>query len=270
MNDKRRTKPGQFGDTGGIEFLEAGSRNAQPVPTPRGACAATFDRPHLAERDARMKAPCTRPHGHTGAHQNDRGVTWGATLTTRTTTTTLKRSTPMTREQLNKRMKELEARYIKPTAKRNTMPPTAYQPTGTLARAEHVVSLARRAPHGGFLPSQIARGMRDLESVGSDLLSLAERTWPSDQFGGYKKERTELTHQVSGLRATFTPGGPTPTFTQRNLDDALAAIHALLEPLKQAERMRALGMEHHKAAAREAENPTPPPARHPWETGTAA
>ncbi|MFE1266039.1 hypothetical protein [Streptomyces sp. NPDC058758] len=269
MTNKRRTKPGQFGDTGGIEFLEAGSRNAQPAPAPRGACAATFDRPHLAERDARMKAPCTRPHGHVGAHQNERGVTWGGTLTTRaTTTTTTKRSTPMTREQLNKRMKELEARYIKP-AKRSTMSAPAL-PTGALARAEHVVSLALKAPYGGFLPSQIARGLRDLESVGSDLLSLAERTWPGNRYCSYSRQRSELHRWVGDLRAAFAPGATTRTFTQQNLTDMVAAVRGILEPLQTAARLRALDVARLNSAAREAENPTPPPARHPWDTGTAA
>ncbi|MFD0457868.1 hypothetical protein ACFQ2H_21990 [Streptomyces violaceoruber] len=205
---ENRAGRGTFGNRGAREYAAPGDQRDQHVPA--GACGAVFDRP-AALRDARSQVPCTRPKGHTGTHENDRGMSWGArTTTTPTRRTTPNRSTPMNVTQLRARMRQLEATHINPTPTRSGAPTAVSRPVnGPLAQARRAVTLARKVPYGGFLPSQADRGLRDLANAASELLRLADTKWGS---GGpsCRQTRVYLANRVASLRSVWAVPSTTP------------------------------------------------------------
>ncbi|MBU5944909.1 hypothetical protein [Streptomyces sp. PAM3C] len=259
------TQRGTYGTHGAHEYVIPGDQQRQQAPA--GACGAVFDRIPQVARDARSQAPCIRPQGHTGGHENDRGMSWGARATTTPyTRSTTKRSIPMTREQLKARMRQLEDRYINPAPRRSTMSTTSVAPSGPLARAQRAVNLTGQAPYGGFLPSQAANGMRDLANAGAELLQLAQTSWGDGV--SHRQERAHLARLVANFRSLAVPGAPAPTFRHEDVTEMTRAVRALLEPLTEQQR-RNNHMKRRFAAAAAAQPPTAP-SLHPWDRGGTA
>lgn len=288
-------KLGNHRQMGNIEIGEGGTspdrglpRDGQTIGQPRpeelrnlpkGSCGAIFERAPLLARDSRTMSPCTLHRGHTGAHENAKGVSWGTRRASSTTSTrTQDRSTPVparTDAQRRARMQELEARMraqnaplIVTGAHRGYSAPS---PSGPVQRAVQAARLAQKPSDGtrDWLHSQLNVIVDHLERAGNDLIHHIEATCASvHSYHGQMRHFRGLVHVT---RVALAPGALTLSGQQQAVNELRKALRDLAQPLAEQERQSARAAAALAEASR-APRPQPAAARqeHPWFAGHVA
>ncbi|MFE9736521.1 hypothetical protein [Streptomyces sp. NPDC006477] len=259
------------------QALDLEVRSSQPhgVETrgATGSCGATFDRVPRDARNTRTLAPCHLTRGHTGSHENAHGVSWTSRAKqAMTLRAEPKKGTTVNTTDLKARMARMErqmnARSTKPAPARTTARRAAGGPVDAARRA---VDLATHdIPNCGWMPSQIAVGLRHLEDAGEKVLRLADTA----DLKAHAQKIATLRRQLVDVRNATLPGADVSALRQRDITNLAKAIEAVLKPLEEIQRsndvfVRAL------ADMREASlQPRRAPAQHPWaaeaHSGSAA
>jgi hypothetical protein len=248
-----------------LDTIETASQEARNLPP--GACGATFDRAPIAARNARTLAPCHLKRGHDGSHENDRGVSWTSRKTARTET---RRTTTMSSTaDLKARTKQM-ASLMNRRSEPSSIPVYARrEAAGPLKAARRAIDLAKDAPSGGFLPSQIATGLRELERVGTAVLRMAA---DDDTMTTYRAPQLAcLRQKLAEAHAVTMPGYTGPALQQRHLEGLRTALDALLTPLEARQQEHERWQRRLAAGAEAVKRPRPAPEPHPWDvSGDAA
>ncbi|MFJ7191461.1 hypothetical protein [Streptomyces bacillaris] len=229
-------------------------------PLPPNACRAVFNAPRLA-RDARTLRPCHLERDHPGKHTNSRGVTWSSRNTSRTKTT--RSDSPMNTADLKARTARIAAQMKRSAAPARRSSSTPYRPSGPLAAARRTVDLSRQdVPSQGWMPSQIAVGMRALEQAGEAVLRIASAD-PDVAFA-YRTQAGALRRKLLEVHALSLPGADTSTLRQKDIDGMAAAVNDLLVPLEARQKANEQWARQLARGAELADQPRPQPTPHPW------
>lgn len=232
---------------------------------PADACRAAYDRAPKAARNARTLAPCHLKRGHSGRHQNHRGVSWTSRGTT--TSTTTKRSTPMNTAELKAR----HARIASLIQRSNRAPST---PDYVTQRAARPLADARRAIDasktplsigGELMPSQLAYGMRELERTGDRILRMAAGDETTMRYRG--PQVATLRRKLQDAHAVNAPGYQGPDLRPRDLVGLRDALDTVLTPMEAQAREMDRVRRGIARAARMPQRPAPRPEPHPWDRG---
>lgn len=244
-----------------LDMIETASQEARNLPP--GACGATFDRAPIAARNARTLAPCHLKRGHDGSHKNDRGVSWTSRTTARTETrrTTTMASTADLKAR-TRQMASLMNRRSEPS------PTPAYarrEAAGPLAAARRTIDISKMplTSGGELLPSQVARGMRELEQAGDNVLRLALAD--KDVADSYRTQIATLRAKLAESRTVTMPGYNGPALRPRDLDGLRGAVDVLLVPLESRQQEHERWKRHLAVGAQQAKLPRRQPESHPWE-----
>ncbi|MDX3522376.1 hypothetical protein [Streptomyces scabiei] len=268
-------KPGSRRQMGNMEFHAQSAPDHEDVLTLRSdACGQIFKAPLLAQ-DARTLSPCMLARGHSGKHENAKGVSWGtrkdarhaptsAPPATRGRTTAVPGRTDAERKALMQRHIDQirDQRTDRQPAAAGT--PTPYEPRGPIAEAQRAVRLAN-SPSNDWLPSQLSVIVDKLDQAARNLAQYAEAR-------GGMTHRTQA-QQVNGLvlaaRTALAPGVANMAGQREAVETLRRAVADLIEPL--AEQQRFAQMEA-KALADPQPVRTAPPSipAHPWFTGHRA
>ncbi|MEU2162415.1 hypothetical protein [Streptomyces sp. NPDC019208] len=262
------------GPLGGMEIRsrQVGRRDDQDddEPLPAGACGTIFNPPRAVRSDPRFQAPCALKRGHSGKHENRKGVSWGGPVkrvTARPATTV--RSNPVTTptpkdlKARHERLRALMAPPAAPAAPARTSRPTAAH--GPAQEAQRAIELAR-PPQWGWMPSQRRIILRQLEQAGSTLMRHALANSPT--VAAHQPRTQHLDRLLADARSILTPASQVDVRqeTVKRLSDAISAMADHVAKEEQADRRFAQRL----ADAREAlAKPAPAPAPHPWFTGAS-
>ncbi|MGW1137621.1 hypothetical protein [Streptomyces zhihengii] len=245
--------------------LELDNEPSQPEARtlPADACRATFDRAPKAARNARTLAPCHLKRGHSGRHENDRGVSWTSRGTAPRTET--RSTTPVDAKTLNARhaqlAKTMQGRSSAPAA------PAYRPPTGPLAAARRAID-ASKTPlsiGGELMPSQLAYGMRELERTGDEILRLAAGDETTMRYRG--PQVATLRRKLQDAHAVNAPGYQGPDLRPRDLVGLRDALDTVLTPMETQAREMDRFRRGIARAARMPRRPAPRPEPHPWDRG---
>lgn len=234
-------------------------------PLPPNACGAVFTPPRTVRSDPRFLAPCALKRGHSGKHQNRKGVSWS----TRTATTqpAQQRSTPVktpSPKELKERMRRLQARMGTPAAPASTNTRTAVD--GPAQQAQRAISLAR-PPQWGWMPSQRRIVLGQLERAGTQLLKHALANSPT--VSAHQPDTQKLDRLLSDARSILTPASQVDV-RQETVDRLSDAIGAMAQHVAAEEQAQHRFAERLAAGRAALANPAPAPAPHPWFAETSA
>jgi hypothetical protein len=251
---------------GGLSERAAADDDDEDMPLPADACRAVFNAPRAA-RSARTARPCGLKRGHSGAHQNDKGVSWGTRSNgpkpaeVRSPAPAVRSSTMSSQEDLKARTQRL-ARQMTRQATRSAGRTInrANGRSGPVEAAQRAVQLAT-PPQWGWMSSERRVVLERLEQAGARLLQHAVDHRATDT--AHHREVERLRQRLLDARTLLMPGSSTDV-QQATLDRLTGAMRALYEPLASQQRIDDSMARSFAARAQTANRPATPEPRHPW------